>query len=77
VELPRSAADLKDLVGRVAIKDLVRQATDVIERLCIEAALEITGDNRASAAEMLGMSRQSFYVKLRRYGLGDLENGGK
>ncbi len=76
-ELPRSAADLKDLVGRVAIKDLVRQATDVIERLCIEAALEITGDNRASAAEMLGMSRQSFYVKLRRYGLGDLEGNGK
>jgi transcriptional regulator PpsR len=72
--LPRSAEDLKDLVGRVAIKDLVRQATDVIERLCIEAALEITGDNRASAAEMLGMSRQSFYVKLRRYGLGDLDS---
>jgi transcriptional regulator PpsR len=75
--LPRSAEDMKDLVGRVAIKDLVRQATDVIERLCIEAALEITGDNRASAAEMLGMSRQSFYVKLRRYGLGDLEGSGK
>jgi len=30
------------------------------------------GDNRASAAEMLGLSRQSLYVKLRRYGLGDL-----
>ena len=45
---------------------------DVIDRLCIEAALEITGDNRASAAEILGLSRQSLYVKLRRYGLGDL-----
>ena len=43
-----------------------------IERLGIEAALELTGDNRASAAEMLGLSRQSLYVKLRRYGLGDL-----
>ncbi len=32
----------------------------------------MTGDNRASAAEMLGLSRQSLYVKLRRYGLGDL-----
>jgi hypothetical protein len=29
------------------------RTTDVIERLCIEAALELTGDNRASAAEML------------------------
>jgi DNA-binding NtrC family response regulator len=43
----------------------------MIERLCIEAALELTRDNRASAAEMLGLSRQSLYVKLRRYGLTD------
>jgi DNA-binding NtrC family response regulator len=61
-----------ELIGRVALKDLVREATDVIERLCIEAALELSGDNRASAAEILGLSRQSLYVKLRRYGLGDL-----
>jgi len=27
----------------------------MIERLCIEAALELTRDNRASAAEMLGL----------------------
>lgn len=71
-ELPRSVEQLTELVGRVSLKDLVREATDVIERLCIEAALELTGDNRASAAEMLGLSRQSLYVKLRRYGLGDL-----
>lgn len=32
----------------------------------------MTGDNRASAAELLGLSRQSLYVKLRRYGLGAL-----
>ena len=43
-----------------------------IERLCIEAALELSSDNRASAAELLGLSRQSLYVKLRRYGLADL-----
>jgi DNA-binding protein Fis len=34
----------------------------------------MTGDNRASAAEMLGVSRQSLYVKLRRYGLADAAN---
>ncbi|HEY8565924.1 MAG TPA: transcriptional regulator PpsR [Beijerinckiaceae bacterium] len=73
-ELPRSMDQLTDLVGRVPLKDLVRETTDVIERLCIEAALELTGDNRASAAEVLGLSRQSLYVKLRRYGLGDLES---
>jgi transcriptional regulator PpsR len=74
--LPRSLEHLTELIGRVALKDLVREATDVIERLCIEAALNLTGDNRASAAEMLGLSRQSLYVKLRRYGMGDPEAAG-
>ena len=73
---PRSLDHLTELIGRVALKDLVREATDVIERLCIEAALKLTGDNRASAAEMLGLSRQSLYVKLRRYGMGDPEAQG-
>ena len=71
-ELPRSVQQLTELVGRVPLKELVRETTDVIERLCIEAALELSGDKRASAADMLGLSRQSLYVKLRRYGLGDL-----
>jgi transcriptional regulator PpsR len=73
LELPRSVEQLTELIGRVSLKELVRESTDMIERLCIEAALEVTGDNRASAAEMLGLSRQSLYVKLRRYGLGDLD----
>lgn len=70
-ETPRSVEQLTRLVGRAPLKELVRESTDLIERLCIEAALELTGDNRASAAEMLGLSRQSLYVKLRRFGLGD------
>ena len=70
-ELPHSAAELAELIGRVPLKDLVRETTDVIEKLCIEAALELTGDNRASAAEVLGLSRQSLYVKLRRFGFAD------
>lgn len=69
--MPRSVEQLTELIGRVPLKDLVREATDVIERMCIEAALQITNDNRASAAEMLGLSRQSLYVKLRRYSLAD------
>jgi transcriptional regulator PpsR len=72
--LPRSVEQLTELVGRVSLKELVRESTDLIERLCIEAALELTRDNRASAADMLGLSRQSLYVKLRRYGLGDLSS---
>ena len=71
-QLPRSVEQLTELIGRVSLKELVREATEVIEKLSIQAALELTHDNRASAAEMLGLSRQSLYVKLRRYGLGDL-----
>ncbi|HQT38964.1 MAG TPA: transcriptional regulator PpsR [Acidocella sp.] len=66
---PKSLEQIIELIGRVSLKDLVREATDVIERLSIEAALTMTRDNRASAAEVLGVSRQSLYVKMRRHGL--------
>ncbi len=56
----------------MSLKEIVRESTDLIERLCIEAALAYTGDNRASAAEVLGLSRQSLYSKLHRHGLGNL-----
>ena len=69
----RPVEQLLELVGRVSLKDMVRESSDMIERLCIEAALERSGDNRASAAQMLGLSRQSFYAKMRRHGLGDLD----
>ncbi len=76
-ELPRSVGQLSELVGRVPMKDIVGETTDLIEQLCIEAALELTRDNRAAAAEMLGLSRQSLYVKLRRYGLSDPTSEGE
>ncbi|MEZ5800520.1 MAG: helix-turn-helix domain-containing protein [Nitratireductor sp.] len=53
------------------MKDLIREAVDVIEKLCIEAALRQTENNRASAADLLGVSRQSLYMKLRRHDLED------
>ena len=69
---PSPASTVSAQPSEVSVRDLVREATDLIEKLCIEAALELTRDNRASAAEMLGLSRQSLYVKLRRYGVADL-----
>lgn len=72
-DMPRSVEQLTELVGRMSLKEIVRESTDLIERLCIEAALAYTSDNRASAAEILGLSRQSLYSKLHRYGLGNLE----
>ncbi len=76
-ELPLSVEQLTELVGRVPLKDLVREATDLVEKLCIEAALQLTQNNRASAAEVLGLSRQSLYVKLRRYGLSEAPGDGE
>ena len=71
-DLPRSVEQLTELVGRLSLKEIVRESTDLIERLCIEAALDHTADNRASAAELLGLSRQGLYTKLHRHGLGNL-----
>jgi transcriptional regulator PpsR len=73
--LTRSHEDLSDLVGRMPLKEIVGETVDLIEKLCIEAALKLTKNNRASAADMLGLSRQSLYVKMRRFGLdrGDLQ----
>jgi transcriptional regulator PpsR len=67
--MPRSAAELTELVGRTPLKAIVSETTDLIEQLCIQTALGMTGNNRASAALLLGLSRQSLYVKLRRYGM--------
>lgn len=62
-----SVAELSHLVGRMPMKDIVSETTEMIERMCIQSALQLTHNNRASAAEMLGLSRQSLYVKLRRF----------
>jgi transcriptional regulator PpsR len=70
--MTRSVSELTELVGRTPLKDIVSETTDLIEQLCIETALQMSHDNRASAALLLGLSRQSLYVKLRRYGLGSL-----
>jgi transcriptional regulator PpsR len=66
----RSAGQLTELIGRMKLKDLVRESTDIVERLCIESALGLTKGNRAAAADLLGVSRQSLYSKLHRFGLG-------
>ena len=58
-----------ELIGNQTLKDIVAKTTDVIEKMCIEAAVELTSNNRVAAAEMLGLSRQSLYVKLRKYNL--------
>lgn len=58
-----------ELIGGKSLKDIVAKTTDVVEKMCIETAVQMTSNNRVAAAEMLGLSRQSLYVKLRKYDL--------
>lgn len=67
-----SVSQLAQLVGRMPMKDIVGETSDMIEKMCIQSALELTQNNRASTAEMLGLSRQSLYIKLHRYGIADI-----
>jgi transcriptional regulator PpsR len=71
-----SVSQLSQLVGRMPMKEIVGETTDMIEKMCIESALELTQNNRASAAEMLGLSRQSLYIKLHRYGIAESNDKG-
>lgn len=66
---PEGVRPTRDLVGAATLKEIVAETTEVVEKMCIETAVELTGNNRMAAAEMLGLSRQSLYVKLRKYGL--------
>ena len=58
-----------ELVGSASLKDIVAETTNVVEKMCIETAVKLTMNNRVAAAEMLGLSRQSLYVKLRKFDL--------
>ena len=60
---------VKERVGQATLKEIVAETTNVVEKMCIETAVTLTMNNRVAAAEMLGLSRQSLYVKLRKFGL--------
>lgn len=78
VQAPATAEQAEgfaNLVGKVPLKELIRESLDVVEKICIEAALDQTKNNRANAAELLGLSRQSLYIKLRRHGLENYRPG--
>ncbi|WP_200305303.1 transcriptional regulator PpsR [Paracraurococcus ruber] len=67
--LRRGLAEITGQIGRTPLPTLVRDTAAVIERHCIEAALQLANGRRTAAAELLGLSRQSLYMKLNRYGM--------
>jgi transcriptional regulator PpsR len=54
-------------IGRTSLLQLVKETTAAVERHSIDAALALANGNRTAAADLLGLSRQSLYVKLSRY----------
>ena len=65
----KATKKIMKLVGSAPLKDLVADTSDIVEKICIETALKMTKNNRVATAEMLNLSRQSLYVKLRKYNI--------
>jgi two-component system response regulator AtoC len=76
------AADLPDPAaaprrrGAPGRPESLRAAVERAEREAIEAALLHTGDNKARAAELLGISVRTLWYKLEKLGAGGLPPGG-
>lgn len=60
---------ITEQIGRTSLRNLVDDTTGIVERHYVKAALSLAGGNRTAAAEILGLSRQSLYTKLKRYHL--------
>jgi transcriptional regulator PpsR len=71
--LRAALASMNEAVGKTPLRKLVKSTVEVVEQHYVRAALQLAGGNRTSAAEILGLSRQSLYAKLERYNLGEKE----
>lgn len=58
-------------IGKTPLRKLVKETVALVERHYVQSALALANENRTVAAELLGLSRQSLYAKLNRYGLAD------
>jgi transcriptional regulator PpsR len=66
----RSAlGSITEQIGKSSLRKLVKETVGVLERHYVKEALELANGNRTAASELLGLSRQSLYTKLNRYGL--------
>jgi transcriptional regulator PpsR len=62
---------MSEQIGKSSLRKLVKNTVSVVEQHYVKQALELAKGNRTATAELLGLSRQSLYAKLNRYGLDD------
>jgi DNA-binding NtrC family response regulator len=58
-------------IANQTLAEVVKEATEKLERMMIVARLSQLRGNRTATAESLGISRKSLFNKMRQYGLGD------
>jgi transcriptional regulator PpsR len=73
-ELRGALGEVLREMGRLPLPVLVRNTAAVVERACIDQALRAANGNRTAAADALGLSRQSLYAKLERYGMHEMRD---
>lgn len=64
-----AAASVPPSLPELSLGNAVRSSVEAVERQRLAEALAKSGGNRTSAAESLGISRQSLHAKLRKYAL--------
>jgi transcriptional regulator PpsR len=69
--LRTALGSMSEQIGKSSLRKLVKNTVSIVEQHYVKAALELAGGNRTATAELLGLSRQSLYAKLNRYGLDD------
>jgi transcriptional regulator PpsR len=72
--LRAALATMNEAVGKTPLRKLVKSTVEVVEQHYVRAALQLADGNRTSAAEILGLSRQSLYAKLDRYNLEETDS---
>jgi transcriptional regulator PpsR len=69
--LRAALGSISEQIGKSSLRKLVKNTVSIVEQHYVKEALELAHGNRTATAELLGLSRQSLYAKLNRYGLED------
>ena len=69
--LQTELGSLSEQIGKSSLRKLVKNTVSIVEQHYVKQALDLSKGNRTATAELLGLSRQSLYAKLSRYGLED------